>query len=77
MGIEAYGLAGISLSLMMIFSIPNLGLSTTLNRELERSSAQQGKSQVRRDLARTLQVVYWSIGGLIGKESHLDVLVLP
>jgi len=74
MSIETYGLVRISLSLMTIFSILNLGLCTTLNRELARLSAHQGKSQVMRDLVRMLQVVYWPIGGFIGKESNLDVL---
>ena len=39
MGAESYGIVGIFVSLQAIFSILDLGLSQTLNREMARLSA--------------------------------------
>ena len=39
MGIESYGLVGIFASLLALFGLLDMGLSTTLNRELARFSA--------------------------------------
>lgn len=66
MGIEAYGMVGIFLSLLALFSVLDLGLSTTLNRELARMSVQAGKTQKMRDLVRTLELIYWAVALLIG-----------
>jgi O-antigen/teichoic acid export membrane protein len=66
MGIEAYGLVGVSLSLSALFSLLDLGLSTTINRELARLSAQENKAQEMRDLVRTLELIYWIIACVIG-----------
>lgn len=65
-GIEAYGLIGIFSALFSLFSILDLGLSTTLNRELARLSIQAGKAQEMRDLFKTLERVYWCLAGVIG-----------
>lgn len=66
LGIEAYGLIGIFLALVAILSLLNLGLGTTLNRELARLSVQPGSAQQMRDLLRTLELVYWATGVLVG-----------
>lgn len=66
LGIEAYGLIGVFLSLMAIFSLLDLGLGTTLNRQLAQYSAQSGKAQEMRDLVRTFEIIYWLIGIAIG-----------
>jgi len=66
MGIESYGLVGIFASLLALFNLLDLGLSTTLNRELARLSALPEKAQGMRDLVRTLELPYWSIAVLIG-----------
>jgi len=66
MGIEAYGLIGIFISLIAILSILDMGLSSTLSRELARLSASEGTEQESRDLVRTLEIVYWGVGILIG-----------
>ncbi len=65
MGIEAYGLVGIFAGLQAIFALLDMGLSNTLNREMARLSAQEGKVQEMRDLVRTLEIPYWAIGVLI------------
>jgi len=65
LGIEAYGLIGFFATLQAVFSLLDMGLSTTLTRELARYSAQQGQEQKMRDLVRTLEIVYWGIAILI------------
>ncbi len=66
LGIEAYGLIGFFLSLTAIFSLLDLGLRTTLNRKLAQLSVQPGTEQEMRDLLRTLEIIYWTIGIAIG-----------
>ena len=66
LGIEAYGLIGISSVLQSLVAILDMGLSTTINRELARHSIGAGREQEMRDLVRTLEVVYWAVACLIG-----------
>ena len=66
LGIEAYGLIGIFLALVAILSLLDLGLGTTLNRELARRSVQPAAAQESRDLLRTLEIVYWIVGAAAG-----------
>jgi O-antigen/teichoic acid export membrane protein len=66
MGMEAYGLVGIFASLLALFSILDMGLSTTLNREMARLSVLPNKAQDMRNLVRTLELPYWGVAALIG-----------
>ena len=66
MGIESYGLVGIFASLLALFGILDMGLSTTLNRELARFSALPDKIQEMRNLVRTLELPYWGVAVFIG-----------
>jgi len=66
LGMEAYGLIGIFLAVIAMLSLLDLGLGTVVNRELARLSVQAGSAQQMRDLVRTLEVVYWAMGVLIG-----------
>jgi len=66
MGIEAYGLIGVFVSILMLLSILDMGLSSTLSRELARLSVSRESAQESRDLVRTLEVVYWGVGFLVG-----------
>jgi O-antigen/teichoic acid export membrane protein len=65
MGIEAYGLVGVFTTLLSFFSLLDMGLSNTLNREMARLASQKIKKQEMRDLVRTLEIPYWAIGLLI------------
>jgi O-antigen/teichoic acid export membrane protein len=65
LGIEAYGLIGFFATLQAVFGLLDLGLSSTLNRELARYSAQSGQEQKMRDLVRTLETIYWGMAILI------------
>jgi O-antigen/teichoic acid export membrane protein len=65
-GIESYGLIGIYASLRALFAVLDMGLSTTLNRELARLSVVKGANQEARDLVRTFEMIYWGVGIVIG-----------
>ena len=66
MGIESYGLLGFFTTLQAVFILLDLGLTTTLNREIARYSAVAEKSQDMRDLVRTLEIVYWGLAICVG-----------
>jgi len=63
LGIEAFGLVGFFMTLQTLFLVLVTGLSITVNRELARLSTQPGTDQKKRDLVRTLEVVYWALAG--------------
>jgi O-antigen/teichoic acid export membrane protein len=65
MGIEAYGLMGIFAALLGLFALLDMGLSSTLNREMARLSVQKDKAQDMRDLVRTLEIPYCLVGLVI------------
>ncbi|MBN2456578.1 MAG: oligosaccharide flippase family protein [Sedimentisphaerales bacterium] len=66
MGIESYGLVGIFASLLALFGLLDMGLSTTLNREMAMLSVMPQKVQEMRDLVRTLEIPYWGVAFIIG-----------
>ena len=66
MGIESYGLVGVFVSLQALFSLLDMGLSTTMNREMARLSVLPGKAGEMRDLVRTLEMIYWGMAIVIG-----------
>jgi O-antigen/teichoic acid export membrane protein len=72
MGVEAYGLLGIFMSLTALLSLLDMGLSATLSRELSKLSAAENSEQESRNLVRTFELIYWGVGILIG----LVVIVL-
>ena len=77
MGIESYGLIGVYLSLMALVSVLDMGLSTTLNRELARLSSVPGTEQEARDLVRSMEAVYWGIGLLVALSTILLAPLVP
>ena len=66
LGIEFYGLVGFYGMLQGVFSMLDFGLSPTINRELARYSTQPEKSSEARNMVRTLEVVYWTTGVVLG-----------
>jgi O-antigen/teichoic acid export membrane protein len=66
MGIESYGLVGIFATLLVLFGLLDVGLGTTLNRELARLSVLPDKIQDMRNLVRTLELPYWGIASIVG-----------
>lgn len=63
-GIESFGLVGFYATLLAMLGVFDLGMSTTLNREMARLSALPGSAQEMRDLLKTLQSVY-CLGALL------------
>jgi len=66
MGIESYGLIGIFATLQVIFGLLDVGLGSTLTREMARLSALPNKEQEMRNLVRTLEILYWGIAVFVG-----------
>jgi O-antigen/teichoic acid export membrane protein len=66
LGVEAYGLVGFYLTLQSLFSLLDLGFSTTLNREFARLSGAEGNDKARRNLLATLEMIYWGMSILCG-----------
>jgi len=64
LGMEAFGLIGFFIMLQGLLSLLDLGLSTTLNRELAYRSA-NGNAQEAKDIVRTMEWIYWSIAIVI------------
>ena len=71
MGIEAYGLIGIFATLEAMLNILDMGLSPAVNREMARYSVLPDKRHEMRDMARTLEIIYWVIGLLAGGVVYL------
>jgi len=65
LGIESYGLIGVYMTLQTLSIFLDMGLGTTINREIARLSVGQDSSQEMRNLVRTLEVVYWLFGAVI------------
>lgn len=66
LGVEAYGLIGIFTILQALSGFLDLGLSSTLTRELARLSVLPGREQEMRDLVRSMEVSYWGLAGIMG-----------
>lgn len=58
LGIEAYGLIGIFLSLQGLFALLDMGLSPTLNREMARFTAGMHTPQSIHNLLRSMEIVF-------------------
>lgn len=61
MGVESYGIVGVFASIQAMFTVLDLGLSQTLNREMARLSADQRNADIMADTVRTLEIIYWGI----------------
>jgi len=58
LGIEAYGLIGLFMTMQALFMLLDMGLGATVNREMARLSVLPDKAQEMRDLVRSLEVIY-------------------
>ncbi len=65
LGIEAYGLVGFFATLLSVFAVLDMGLSSTLNRELARLTSDNGSEQQMHNLVRTLALIYWAMAVFI------------
>lgn len=67
LGMEAFGLIGLSATLMAIFAMLDLGLSTAINREFAHrpnEDAPAARTHAR-DLLRSFEIIYWVMGTAI------------
>lgn len=64
-GIEAYGLVGFFATLSSVLGILDLGIGSTINRELARRSVNK-EDNSQRDLVRSLEIIYWTIAIVAG-----------
>ncbi|KAB2917439.1 MAG: oligosaccharide flippase family protein [Hyphomicrobiaceae bacterium] len=63
-GVEAYGLVGLFVSIQTMLALLDFGLGASLTRELARTSGADGDWARARDLTRTLEVVYWGLAAV-------------
>lgn len=66
LGVEGYGFIGLFATILAMFSLLDLGLSVTVNREMARLDDLPESRRDARALLRTLEIIYWTIGLLIG-----------
>jgi O-antigen/teichoic acid export membrane protein len=64
-GFEAYGLVGVYTTLLALFSVLDLGLGSSITREMARISPGNPPEEFR-NLTRSLEVIYWAVAILIG-----------
>lgn len=65
-GMESYGLVGFYSTLMGSLTILDLGLSSTLTREMARSKTLNVSAQSVCNLVYSLEIIYWGVGIVIG-----------
>lgn len=65
LGMAAYGLVSVYTTVQAVVTVFDLGLSLALTRELARLSAQSDAGPAMRDIARTLEAVYYGLGALM------------
>lgn len=61
LGVESYGLIGLSVTVQAALTILDFGLSGTINREFARASEGTMSAQQMRDLLRTFEWLYWPV----------------
>ena len=66
LGAESYGLIGIFAAFQAMFGLLDMGISSTLNRELARLAPLKGSEQEMRNTVRSLEIIYWTVALLIG-----------
>jgi O-antigen/teichoic acid export membrane protein len=65
LGMEAYGLIGVYISLQALLFMLDLGLSSTLNRELARYGRTSAEADSAHDLVRTLEWAFWPLCAVV------------
>jgi O-antigen/teichoic acid export membrane protein len=66
LGVEAYGLVGLYTSIIAILAVLDLGLSTTLNREMARLSTTPEGAANMTATVRTFELIFWGVGLVAG-----------
>lgn len=66
LGVAGYGVLGIWITLETLAKLFDLGLSPTMTRELAATARRTEEAQHVRDLVRTIEVIFWTLGLMIG-----------
>jgi O-antigen/teichoic acid export membrane protein len=66
LGVEAYGLIGLFATIQVVFTFLDLGMTATINREIARNIAKNKPASDNLQLLKTFELIYWSIGLVIG-----------
>jgi O-antigen/teichoic acid export membrane protein len=74
LGLEAYGLIGVYISMQALLFVLDLGLSTTLTRELARYKRAGSDPALVHDLVRSLECIFWPLCAAI---ALLEVFAAP
>lgn len=64
-GVESWGLVGFYTTLSVLLSFLDMGLGTTINREMARLSIQENSAREIRRTTRTIEIIYWGVAGII------------
>lgn len=65
LGVEVYGLIGAFYAVISFINLLDLGLSTTVSREVALRKAVFQKRETIPDLLRTTEIIYWTVGAAI------------
>lgn len=65
LGLEGYGILGLWLMMQVMMGLLDIGMGATLVREFADSRRDRNGLTFKRDLLRTLEIVYWAIAALL------------
>jgi O-antigen/teichoic acid export membrane protein len=65
LGLEGYGILGLWLMMQAMMGLLDIGLGATLVREFANSGGDKSSLAIKRDVLRTLEIVYWIIATLL------------
>lgn len=65
LGAESYGLIGFFITTQALLTFLDLGLSSTINREVARNNSVKNK-EISAELLQTFAIIYWAIAAVIG-----------
>ena len=66
LGVSGYGLIGVWGMLETLANLLDLGLSPTMTRQMAAASGSADATREARDLVRTLEIIYWLVGFILG-----------
>lgn len=65
LGLEGYGILGLWLMMQVMMGLLDIGMGATLVREFADSRQDRNALEFKRDLLRTLEIVYWVVAALL------------
>ncbi len=65
LGLEGYGILGIWLMMQVMMGLLDIGMGATLVKELAASGRPSSNLEYKRNLLRTLEIVYWLVAGIL------------